>query len=287
MPDFDALLMWGSWFHPFANTKFQGRPFFHYVDQSCAKDTDPLDAQEFGLEAERKKFNASQTITYRDCKTVFCFSDWARRLTIENHPVESDKVVKAGWGPIGINLLHETFETPDSPLSVLFVGHQFQRKGVDILRAAVPLVVKEVPDVTFKIVGSNVDNLKVDPHPNVEMLGAIADMEKLKGLYKTASVFVLPHRFERAGHVLVEAMSCGLPIITSNQGGAVEAVKHGVSGFIIPVGDVEALAKYLILLLKDKQLRKAFGAEAKKIMAQEYTMEVVAGKMVDVMESRV
>jgi glycosyltransferase involved in cell wall biosynthesis len=96
-------------------------------------------------------------------------------------------------------------------------------------------------------------------------------------------VFVFTHRFDRSPHVLVEAMSAGKPIITSKQGGAIEVVQHGRNGYIIDVGDVQSLSNYINVLLQNKELRISFGEEGKKLMANEYTWEIIAEKMLNIM----
>jgi glycosyltransferase involved in cell wall biosynthesis len=282
---FNTLLMWGSWFNPLGSTQYHRIPFYVYIDQSCNKLPDAFDIQTKALDKSRKGFNQNQFVTYQECKSIFCMSDWARRQTLESHNIHEEKVCKVGWGPIGINLLNEDILVNENEPTVLFVGHDFYRKGVDFLREAIPLVVREVPTARFVVVGENSDKLSLQAHPNLELTGAIRDIERMKVLYRKATIFVLPHRFDRSPHVLVEAMSAGKPIVTSNQGGAVEVVQNGKNGFIIEVGDIKALANSIVKLLKDKDLCKAFGTEAKKIMSHDYTWEAVASKMITIINA--
>jgi glycosyltransferase involved in cell wall biosynthesis len=125
----------------------------------------------------------------------------------------------------------------------------------------------------------------VEPHPNLDLLGTIRNVETMKDLYRNASVFVLPHRFDRSPHVLVEAMSAGKPIITSNQGGAPEVIKHGVSGYLIDVGDVKSLAYYIVSLIKNKEMRRSFGETGKKIMNRDHTWETITSKMLNIIDN--
>jgi glycosyltransferase involved in cell wall biosynthesis len=281
--EFDVLLMVGSWFHPFRGTKLK-IPFYVYIDQSCNKTADDHDMRSNALDKARIRFNKHQLETYQDCKAIFCMSDWARRQTLEAHDIPENKVYKVGWGPIGVNLVDEPITDTKGARDqyVLFVGHEFHRKGVDILRAAIPSVVEEVPNVRFKVVGGNSDRLHVEPHPNLDILGTIRDVEKMTELYRHATVFVLPHRFDRSPHVLVEAMSAGKPIITSDQGGAPEVIQHQKNGFVIKVGDSEALSHYIITLLRDRNMRLAFGEHSRKMMREGYTWEAIASKMLNI-----
>jgi glycosyltransferase involved in cell wall biosynthesis len=276
--EFDVLLMLGSWFDPFAQTGVRA-PFYVYIDQSCNKHADENDMQSKALDRARSKFNKTQFLTYQQCNGIFCLSDWARRQTLEAHNIAEEKVTKVGWGPVGVNLLDEPICINDREPYVLFVGHEFYRKGVDILRAAIPKVVNEVRNVRFKVVGGNSDHLHVEPHDNLDILGPVSSVDKMKDLYRNATVFVLPHRFDRSPHVLIEAMSAGKPIITSSQGGATEVVQQGKNGFVIEVGDTASLSQYIITLLKDRNMRLAFGEQSRKIMREGYTWDAVASKM--------
>lgn len=278
--DFDVLLMWGSWFHPFKNTEFSEKPFYYYVDQSCNKrldELDPVDAP--ALDAARIAFNKQQRKSYDDCRKVFCMSQWTRAQTLESHDISTDKVSAVGWGPIGINLLEEELGDSRAENLVLFVGNEFLRKGMDFLREAIPFVAREVPDVKFVIVGQNADGFALEPHENMKATGLVSNIEELKQLYRRASMLVLPHRFERAGHVIIEAMSAGLPIVTSNQGGPAEVVHHGKNGFLVEVGDVDGLVKSIVRLLTDKATSKSFGEYAKSVVRQGYTWDRIAEKM--------
>lgn len=127
--------------------------------------------------------------------------------------------------------------------------------------------------------GGNVDHLELDPHPNFHLLGKIKDSARMKELHRKVMVFAQPHRFDRSPHVLIESMSGGKPIVTTKQGAAPEVVRHGETGFLIHKGDVDALVIHLIELLKDKKKCIQFGKRAKEVVAEGYTWERIAEKM--------
>ena len=283
---FDALLMVGSWFQPFRRVEYN-KPFFVYIDQSCNKVADKYDIQSKALNKARVRFNETQFIIYQHCQTIFCMSEWARKQTLEAHNIPDQKVIKVGWGPVGVNLLNDPITIDNQEPYILFVGHEFKRKGVDLLRAAIPAVIKEIPNVRFKVVGGNSDHLHIEPHPNLDLLGAVRNLNTMKELYRNATIFVLPHRFDRSPHVLLEAMSAGKPIITSCQGGAPEVVQESKNGFLIEVGDIEALSHHIVTLLKNRNMCLAFGEQGRNIMRSSYTWEAVASKMLSIIASKV
>ena len=77
-----------------------------------------------------------------------------------------------------------------------------------------------------------------------------------------SDVFLLPSATESFGLAALEAMAHKVPVVASRVGGLPEVVRHGVDGFLEPVGDVEAMAEDVLTLLRDRNLRKTFGESA-------------------------
>jgi glycosyltransferase involved in cell wall biosynthesis len=74
-----------------------------------------------------------------------------------------------------------------------------------------------------------------------------------------ADVFLLPSELESFGLSALEAMACGVPVVGSDAGGLPEVVRHGESGYLLPVGDVEGMAARTIEILKDEKRRTQMG----------------------------
>ena len=83
-----------------------------------------------------------------------------------------------------------------------------------------------------------------------------------------ADVTVLPSYYESFGMVALEAMACGSPVIASRVGGLVTTVRDGVTGFLVPESDVEALAERIASLIDDPDLRWRIGHEGVRWAAQ-------------------
>jgi D-inositol-3-phosphate glycosyltransferase len=86
--------------------------------------------------------------------------------------------------------------------------------------------------------------------------------------YAAADVTVLPSYYESFGMVALEAMACGSPVIASRVGGLVTTVREGVTGFLVPDGDVEALSERIETLVGDPELRWRLGREGVRWAAQ-------------------
>ncbi len=103
--------------------------------------------------------------------------------------------------------------------------------------------------------------------------GPVEDVVKA---YQESSIFVLSSRFEGFGMVLIEAMACGLPVVSFDcPAGPDEIITDGVDGLLVPFGDVHALAEKLMTLMSDENLRKRLGQQARQT-ARRYEMKTIA-----------
>jgi len=110
----------------------------------------------------------------------------------------------------------------------------------------------------------------------VEKLG-LADHVRYVGvvdgvapLLAAADVLLLPSETESFGLVALEAMASGVPVVASDVGGLPEVVEHGVSGYLAPVGDVDAMAGYCLKLLSDCEDGKKMGEAARRRASEKF-----------------
>lgn len=280
----DALLMWGSWFHPMAGANSRHIPFFNYIDQS--RSLEPLEGEPAAAWRRRRRSHALQGITYRDSSGIFCMSQWARSQTLESHPgIPASKVHAVGWGPCGIDLSGEEIGPRDGDPLILHVSNDFKRKGVDYLATVAARIQETHPRARFIVVGQDAGHMQVNAPSNVAFLGPIHDRRELSSLFRRASLFLLPHRFDRSPHVLVEAMSAALPFVTSAQGGPMELVQGGTAGLCVPVGDIGGYTSAVRRLLDHRDEAAALGARGKRLMLDRYNWPSVARRILAIIAS--
>lgn len=282
--DVDALLMWGSWFQPFP-AGAAALPFFHYIDQSHSLEN--LPGERRGHFARRKRAHRLQSECYAAASGIFCMSQWAQRQTLEAHTVDSEKVVAVGWGPCAVDLSAEPPNTAEREPIVLHVSNDFYRKGIDYLIQTAQRVRSAIPKARFLVVGRDSSGFDVPATDQVEFLGPIYDKAKLAQLFGTASLFFLPHRFDRSPHVLVEAMSAGLPLVASAQGGAVELLDGRSTGYLCTSGAIPEYADAIVMLLKDPDRRQRMGENGRTLMREKYNWPAVARRILGLMEQAV
>lgn len=86
----------------------------------------------------------------------------------------------------------------------------------------------------------------------------LGNQEQVVPLLSVADLFLLPSEQESFGLAALEAMACGVPVIAANVGGLSEVVVHGETGYLCPLGDVDAMAERALTLLRDPALMERF-----------------------------
>lgn len=170
---------------------------------------------------------------------------------------------------------------PQEATILIFVGSVIPRKGVDLLIQAFSEAARDHPDLFLIVVGpkSKEENPSLDEafvqdlhHTlqerqlagRVRFLGLIQDRKELADLYRASDIFVFPSRNEGLGNVVIEAMACGLPVITSQLPVLEKVIEDGKNGLFVPIGDAEALQAAIIRLNSERGLARQLGSMAKE-----------------------
>jgi glycosyltransferase involved in cell wall biosynthesis len=199
--------------------------------------------------------------TLKAAARVFSVSDSLRRLAIElGAAAEKTEVVGNGvdtarFHPVDRAAARARFGLPDSAKVLISVGGLVERKGMHRVIDVMPTLIKHHPDLHYLIVGgaspegdnraelaAQVARLKLADR--VHFLGSLPS-DELKWPLSASDVFVLATRNEGWANVFLEAMACGLPVISTDVGGNAEVVCRDELGSIVPFGDSAALQQAL------------------------------------------
>lgn len=115
----------------------------------------------------------------------------------------------------------------------------------------------------------------------VLFLGKQLEIETLLPL---ADLFLFPSDHESFGLAPVEAMACEVPVIASRSGGITEVIEHGATGFLIPVGEVDAMAATALEILRDPPRARAMGQAARRTVIEHFSPEVIVPRYIALYE---
>jgi glycosyltransferase involved in cell wall biosynthesis len=91
-------------------------------------------------------------------------------------------------------------------------------------------------------------------------------------------LFLLTSRWEGTPRVILEAMAAGVPVVATGVGGVPEIVEHGQSGLLAPPGDVEALGRHAVRLLRDPEQAREMSRRARRFVADEFDIAAVTSR---------
>ncbi len=127
--------------------------------------------------------------------------------------------------------------------------------------------VRESMDARLVLVGDGPEYGRtrelVDSMGLTSVVRYVGVVDEVAPLLKAADVLLLPSETESFGLVALEAMASGVPVVASDVGGLPEVVEHGVTGFLAPVGDIDAMAGYCLQLLEDCGKARRYAAAAR------------------------
>jgi glycosyltransferase involved in cell wall biosynthesis len=189
--------------------------------------------------------------------------------------------------PSGINeIFFEKFdkEFNNEKFTIVTVANLFPKKNIELVLE----IAKENPEYDFLIIGKgphrkileniiNKNNIK-----NVKLLGFKTPKE-VREYYRKSDIYLLTSFAEGTPTSALEAMACGLPIISSNAGGLGNIVKEKINGFVIKDFDKYKFMEKINLLYKNIDLRKKI-YENNIQLSQNYTWENVASNITVIME---
>lgn len=176
----------------------------------------------------------------------------------------------------GIDPARYAPKTSKTGATLLFVGRLTPVKGVPLVIEAVSRLVAQHPMLKLRLVGDGPDRAALEAdvaqrglQDRVAFLGYQSQAEVAEELAQ-ADVFVLPSFAEGVPVVLMEAMASHLPVITTRIAGIPELVEDGVSGSLVPPGNVDALTSALDHILSDPARRHAYGTAGRRAVTRGY-----------------
>jgi colanic acid/amylovoran biosynthesis glycosyltransferase len=190
-------------------------------------------------------------------------------------------------------------QQPDGPFSILAVARLVEKKGLALLIEACRILRDRGLDFRCEIVGKGAQKAHLeqlirewDLRDRVKLAGALPQQEIVQR-YHRAHVLVLPCVVGKDGNrdglpvSIVEALACGVPVISTDVTGIPEAVHHGRNGLIVPSGDVTELAAAIERLMRDPALLSSLRAGARPSVEEEFDERCTAARLHALLEEAV
>ncbi len=168
---------------------------------------------------------------------------------------------------------------PAAVPKILYLSNYFKSKGLLVLLDAMATLKERGCHFVLKLVGAPGDLSCLDlkeiisdkgMDTMVEILGPLYGDEKYQQLCN-ADIFVHPTCFDAFPLVILEAMQCGLPVVSTREGGIPDIVLEGTTGFLSEKGDSNHLAEHIATLIEDQALRLEMGKKAQRRFNEKYT----------------
>jgi glycosyltransferase involved in cell wall biosynthesis len=224
---------------------------------------------------------------YNAAAHLVTWSQWAKDSLARDYGVEQGKVTVISPG-IDLELWRvdrsREARPLDSPVTFLFVGGDFERKGGGALLTAFRTARDKIPGAKLLIVTKT---LKDDfAEPGIEVFrGLTPNTPALRELYARADVFAFPTLGDCLPLAVMEALAAGLPVITSNVGALSEAVTDGICGLVVESDRSDSLTAAMVLLGVEPDMRIRMSDAAVERATGRFDASKNYGRLIDLLKN--
>jgi L-malate glycosyltransferase len=181
--------------------------------------------------------------------------------------------------PFGVAVPESPASLPEPPVKLCFIKQHRARYGPDILLRALARASNKLPNLRLTMAGEGemTDRLVRLTHElgltgQVDFVGFV-DNRQMYAMLEKHHIIMMPSLEEAFGVAALEAAACARPVIASRVGGIPEVVQDGVTGILLPPGDIEALADAIVTLAGDPGRSRAMGLAGYQFVRASYSWE--------------
>ncbi len=206
---------------------------------------------------------------------------------VDDGLVKAEKCTVVGGS--GVNMQKfSPMPLPDGICFFMLARVMYCKGALEYLQAA-ELIKKKYPNVRFMLLGAvekiqdSVPLETVQSYVDKGVIEYFGETKDVRPYFSQCSVYVLPSYREGTPRTVLEAMSMGRAVITTNVAGCRQTVKDGYNGFLVPVKDVDALASSMERFILKPELIAEMGQNGIKYCADNFEVSIVNKKMIDTM----
>ena len=236
------------------------------------------------MQQRSRKLIAVSDFTRRELTQYYGISEEKIRVihngvdTVKFQPAADKRKVKA---ELGFN--------PDD-IAIVSVGRLYARKGLFTLIESMPAVLRKFPSAKFIISGKGQSNemnklvnhaQRLGVKDSIIFTGYFPD-KKLPKLYQAADVFAFSTFYEHHPFAVLEALSTGLPVVTTNVGGIPETISDSKDGFMCQPFNPKQFSDRILYLLEHPASAKEMGFQARKTIEERFDWRIIVKKVLAV-----
>lgn len=231
---------------------------------------------------------------------IIAVSHFTKRELLEYYkiPEEKIRVIHNGVDPDKFQpakdkrKIKEELGFNPNDLAIVSVGRLYARKGLFTLIESMPVVIKRFKNAKFIISGKGQSDEmrkliahaeKIGVKDNIIFTGYYPD-KKLPKLYQAADVFAFSTFYEHHPFAVLEALSTGLPVVTTNVGGIPETIESGKNGFLVEPFNPKQFADRILYLLEHPTEALEMGSLARKTILERFDWRIVVKDVLKVYE---
>ena len=230
----------------------------------------------------RLSLSNAYTVIFQNCDN--------KRSFIEFGLVDSKKAVVVNGSGVNLDYFaYQPYNTDQVNISFLMIARLLKDKGISEFLSAAKTLKSEFNDVDFLLLGHEdksknavpiIEITKLDREGVISYHGFVDDV---RDFLVSCAVFVLPSYHEGLPRSVLEAMSIGRPIITTNVPGCRETVVDGINGWLVPKGDSVALAEKMRWFIDKSFEINKMGLVSRKIAAEKFDVRKINKSIVDLL----
>jgi FkbM family methyltransferase len=237
------------------------------------------------VDTTSKLWNDKKEIYSKSRLSIVCPSQWMKSIVeksiLANQRIELiyNSVDTDIFQPYEKKAARREFGFPEDAIIIGSVAHggslNNQWKGGGYTLQALNALWKKYPDLLFVNIGGNSDNKLSN---NIIDVPHVDDETRLAKIYSALDMFIYTPLADTCPLVVIESLSCGLPIVSFATGGVPDLVRQGEDGFLTPRKDVRVLVKATETLIKMPNLRKQFSNKAREGALHRFRLDDMAAK---------
>jgi len=241
---------------------------------------------------KRKKiYDKIFRMTSKDCKKCIANCNAVREQAIQQENLPPGKI-EVIYNGLDLSEYQQTLKNESLreelgvvngvPLVGLIANFNFEIKGHIYFLGSAKKILEKVPNAKFVLVGDGALRLRYEEvarelniKKDVYFLGKRTDVP---AIISSLDVSVLSSTNEGFSNVIMESMAAGKPVVATNVGGSKEMIKDGITGYLVPPADSNAMANAIMDLLKSPEKAVAMGGMGRKVVQEKFTVETMVKK---------